>query len=840
MRKYLKNQLIVLLFFVSAVIVVIVSLYTGWIMESTVNFLVYNIDERLQGHSRAVAALVTAEELAALHTPEDMKKPLYGEVKKRLIDFVDNSNIIYAYYMRETSEGSIQFIVDNDLTDKTADLATPVLGMENAVEQALEGTGSVTRLGEYSSGYDGLISAFAPVFDQDRRIVAIAGVDISDKPIVDIRNQVNILTALLLSSMIIVLTSGSLCFMLYQRKAKQSEIANISKSAFLSRMSHEMRTPLNAVIGLSELLLDTDTLTKETSETVEKIHNSGRMLLGTINDILYISKVESGKFDLIPREYDVPSFINDTITFNVLRIGEKPIRFILNIDPNLPSKLFGDELRVKQIFNNLLSNAFKYTEKGTVEWSISGKQEGDKVWLTGAVKDSGIGIRPEAKDKIFLDYVQVDVKRNYKIEGTGLGLSITKMLVEAMNGTISVESEYGKGSAFTVRFCQQFVNGIPIGNEVVENLKYFHYVETKRNRVAKSLQVQLPYARVLVVDDVLVNLDVAKGMLKPYGMTIDCVTGGQEAVDLIREETVRYNAIFMDHMMPGMDGIEATRIIRNEIRTEYAETVPIIALTANAVIGNEELFLKNGFQAFLSKPIDISRLNKVINRWIRDEKQEQEPLRPETGYTKEPEPLQKQEVSTFLGNVSIEGIDIAKAMVCFNGDEEAFIETLKSYRTHTPPLLESLRSYDAHTLSDYAITIHGIKGSCYGISADQAGKQAEALEYAAKAGDMDFVLTHNPSFIDFMETFITNIRGFLEIYGSEDRKPKKTAPDPALLAELLDACRAYDMVGIDTIMEALERFRYETQDELVTWLRGQIDTSGFEQIAERLSDGIIS
>jgi signal transduction histidine kinase len=230
-------------------------------------------------------------------------------------------------------------------------------------------------------------------------------------------------------------------------KLKQAaETASEAKSNFLANMSHEMRTPLNAIIGLSELELGSDELSEETNNNIEKIYGSGMTLLGIINDILDISKIEAGKLDLIPVEYDVPSLVNDTVTLNAVRIGSKPIEFRLHIDENLPIKLLGDELRVKQVFNNLLSNAFKYTEKGIVDWRLSGKAEGKDVWLTSIVTDTGIGIRQEDVPKLFTDYNQVDTKSNRRIEGTGLGLSITKKMIELMDGDIDVKSEYGKGS----------------------------------------------------------------------------------------------------------------------------------------------------------------------------------------------------------------------------------------------------------------------------------------------------------------------------------------------------------------------------------------------------------
>jgi signal transduction histidine kinase/AmiR/NasT family two-component response regulator len=409
--------------------------------------------------------------------------------------------------------------------------------------------------------------------------------------------------------------------------AAKLETANNAKSDFLAGMSHEMRTPLNAVIGLSGLTLEIEGLDEEAKINLEKIFNAGSILLNLVNDILDISKIEAGKFELVLNEYDIPSLVNDTITQNILRIGEKPIEFNLNICADMPTHLYGDDLRLKQILSNLLSNAFKYTQEGTVELGIRSEraEDDDSVLVTAWVKDTGAGIRLEDMNKLFFDYSQVDVKANRKIEGSGLGLAITKKMLELMDGTITVESEYGKGSIFTVNFKQKFVTDTPIGDAVVKNLKSFRYSDSKRKQYARFVRTKLPYAKVLVVDDNITNLDVAKGLMKPYEMQIDCVTSGQQAVDAIQTEKVTYNAIFMDHMMPGMDGVEATRRIR-AIGTDYAKHIPIIALTANAIAGNEEMFLSKGFQAFLSKPINLMHLDSIIKQWVRDKSKEKENL----------------------------------------------------------------------------------------------------------------------------------------------------------------------------------------------------------------------
>jgi signal transduction histidine kinase len=408
----------------------------------------------------------------------------------------------------------------------------------------------------------------------------------------------------------------------------EAQAANNTKSRFLSNMSHEMRTPMNVMMGLTDLMLEDENLQPATKENLEKINVAGKTLLSIMNDILAISKIETGKLDLMPVQYDVPSLLNDIITFNIIRIEDRPVIFKLVIKEDLFSNLFGDDLRVKQILNNLLSNAFKYTEKGTVTLSVAinsadnwhngdGRSPKESLWLSFTVSDTGIGIRKEDMSKIFANYNQIDFGAKRGTEGTGLGLSITKKFVELMDGEISVESEYGKGSTFRVRIRQGFVDNTPIGKETMENLCHLRYSDKKTGTLQKLVRPDLSYARVLVVDDFTTNLDLASGMLRKYKMQVDCLKTGQEAVDRIAAGEPIYDAVFMDHMMPEMDGVEATKLIR-ALGTKYAKNLQIIALTANAIPGNEQMFLDNGFNAFLPKPFSAVTLDSVIQRMIRD------------------------------------------------------------------------------------------------------------------------------------------------------------------------------------------------------------------------------
>lgn len=391
----------------------------------------------------------------------------------------------------------------------------------------------------------------------------------------------------------------------------QAEEANLAKSNFLANMSHEIRTPMNSIIGMCSIILQDNDTPKPIRNKVEQIRLAGTALLGIINDILDLSKIESGKYELINDTYDMPSLIYDVSTMFNVRVADTKVRFEVTIDDTLPAKLVGDVKRIRQILINILGNAVKFTKEGKISWKITWNHDIEKPEFVFEVTDTGIGIKPEDMDKIFGAFNQVDTRRNRNVEGTGLGLAISRHLTEMMGGRLQVESVYGEGSTFSIHIKQTVNDFKPIGSQIAQSLHNQEYIST----TAKSQLVirERPDAEILIVDDNKMNLVVAKGIMKPYNMKIDTALSGPEAVAKVKAKD--YDLIFMDHMMPEYDGVDTTKMIR-ELGEKY-KTVPIIALTANALNESRDLLLGAGMQDFLAKPIEKKELDRIINRWLQ-------------------------------------------------------------------------------------------------------------------------------------------------------------------------------------------------------------------------------
>lgn len=501
---------------------------------------------------------------------------------------------------------------------------------------------------------------------------------------------------------------------------EEAESANVAKSSFLANMSHEIRTPMNAIIGMTEIALRDETDRKQ-REYLEQIWSAGKSLLSIINDILDFSKIESGKMEIREADYEIKEVITDIKNILSARIGEKDIRLKIMVNEDIPACLYGDDMRLCQIIINLGNNAIKFTESGSVTILVDYEPKGEDIVLHVSVKDTGIGIRSEDQKKLFSAFQQVDGKRNHKLEGTGLGLSICKAFVQLMGGSISVASEYGKGSEFYFQVPQK----------ISHNLKALE--KTPKGRNAGLFLA--PEARILVVDDNLVNLKVLEGLLEPMKMKLIMVTSGKDAITQL-ETGEKFDLIFMDHMMPEMDGIEATKHIRSLEGTYYKE-IPIIALTANAISGVEELFLENGMQDFIGKPIDMKEMISVLRKWLPKEKLT--------------EAKERTEVNQSQAVDEISGIDIEKALqVSGNMD---IVKKLWHifYSTADKKILSIKELFERVDLKNYMIEVHALKSSARLIGAMELSKMAEYMEQCAKRDNVLEIERYTPVMLEEYE-----------------------------------------------------------------------------------------
>jgi signal transduction histidine kinase/DNA-binding NarL/FixJ family response regulator len=522
-----------------------------------------------------------------------------------------------------------------------------------------------------------------------------------------------------------------------------AERSNRSKGIFIAQMSHEIRTPMSAILGISEMQLRDERLPAEAEERKKKIYDSGNLLLNIINDILDFSKIDAGKMDIVPNKYDTPSLINDTVQLCRIRFESKLIDFNLHVDESLPLELIGDELRIRQILNNLLSNAFKYTDKGEVNLSISVESESvdrrsvdETAILVFKVSDTGQGMTKDQIDRIFDEYSRFDMEINYGKPGTGLGMNITKRLIDMMDGQIVVESEPGKGSLFTVRLPQKKCGPAVCGADIAESLRNFRFSNTTITKRTQIVHEYMPYGKVLIVDDVESNLFVAKGLLIPYGLQIETAKSGFEAIEKIKNGGV-YDIVFMDHMMPGMDGIKATGILRGG-----GYTRPIVALTANAISGQSEMFLSNGFDKFISKPIDSRELDLALKEFIRNRKP------PEIIEAAQRAAMWREREKAIpqpkKGLTELEKLFVKDAENAINALEDIYAK---------------INDPDDADIVSYTTAAHGIKSALKNIGEEKLSEFAYELEKAGKARKLDIVGEKTPAFIKELESLIEKMEG---------------------------------------------------------------------------------
>jgi len=577
-----------------------------------------------------------------------------------------------------------------------------------------------------------------------------------------------------------------------EKQRLEADAANKAKSEFLSHISHEIRTPMNAILGTAEFQLVKGLIPTDFKEAFNTIYSSGNLLLNIINDMLDLSKIEAGKLEIIPVQYDIPSIIYDTVQLNLLRYESLPIEFDLIIDKDTPLDLIGDELRIRQVLNNILSNAFKYTSTGRVELHVSAVIDKDEPVPSGPqarswcmlilqISDTGHGMTEDELDKLFDEYSRFNKHQNRTIVGTGLGMHITKRFLDAMNGEILVESEKGIGSVFTVSIPQVRIGSEVCGTDVVEKLRSSNFRSTMKVHRAQVIHDYMPYGSVLVVDDVESNLYVARGMLQLYGLKIETVSSGFEAVDKIRDGNI-YDIIFMDHMMPEMNGIETTKIIRDMGYTE-----PIVVLTANAVAGASANFMENGFDGYLSKPIDMRELNSLLNRMIRDKQP------PEVIEEMRQKSAEQKEISSKLENKTGIGDELLKFIM---RDIENSISVLDD-------LMPKIENGNEEDLVLYTTTVHGIKSVLRHLNVKELCAAAYKLEQAGDGGRRDEILKDTPALIEAIRSLLGGYRpkadetAYEASPGDMDLLEKK-------LREIKNACKQYKNKSANEILGGLK------------------------------------
>ena len=545
---------------------------------------------------------------------------------------------------------------------------------------------------------------------------------------------------------------------------KKAETSNSAKTDFLSNMSHEIRTPMNAILGFSEGILNEQEFDEAIArKDVAHIYAAGSNLLEIINNILDISKIETGEEKLELKEYSMGSVVLELKSIIESRISNSKIKFVTNVDPNIPSKLLGDKTKIFQVLLNILSNSVKYTEVGKINLTISSTLKNNEVFLKIKISDTGFGIKKEDYEKIFEKFSRLDNATKNEIEGTGLGLVITKRLINLMGGKIWFDSAYGAGTNFYIEITQQIVDKTPLGDIMIERsiADDYNYIDCSGYKV-------------LIVDDNKLNLMVASRVLSPYKFSITTLNNGKDCVNNIKEGN-EYDIIFLDHMMPKMDGIEVLHILH---KLEGYNIPPIVALTANAITGSKEMYLKEGFNEYLPKPINIGDLDKLINKYFAHKSKGS--IKKEEFYENDAtEILDVDEINNkfkeletnsmeeeTIDNTSIlkeNGIDVEGAL-SFVGNMENYNDMIKEFYEEVDDKIKQLEeAKDNNDMPNYAIVVHSLKSDCRFLGITKFADQAYEQELKSKEGDIEFINDHYYDLVISKNKTKEIIKKYLEI-----------------------------------------------------------------------------
>ena len=607
---------------------------------------------------------------------------------------------------------------------------------------------------------------------------------------------------------------------------EEAEFANRAKSRFLANMSHEIRTPINAVLGMDEMILR-ESSEPEIRDYAADIYTAGNTLLSLINDILDSSKIESGKMEIVPVEYELPTLVRDLYNMVSQRAQAKDLKLELEVCADLPRGLFGDDVRVRQVVTNILTNAVKYTPSGTVWFRVGGRRDGEDVLLHIEVEDTGIGIKEEDLPKLFEAFQRIEEGRNRNIEGTGLGMNITLQLLDMMGSKLEVESEYGKGSKFFFDLRQKVTDDTPVGNITDQEHR-------KGERCRREGVFIAPEAKVLVVDDNAMNRKVFRSLLKQTQMQIAEASGGAEALELARAE--RYDLVFMDHMLPNMDGVEAMQRMRD---IEGYDAVPILALTANAVTGAKERYLELGFDGFISKPVVADRLEAAICEMLPTELLK--PFEAASAGTESAGGAMPDDLPT------VDGLDWGYAWLHLP-ERELLESTLREFRDVLELQAEKLDEMyrrvqtsptDADALAAYRIQVHGMKSAAATVGVVPLAGMAKMLEFAARDADTATMERLHGVFLAEWRSYGDKLNG---VFATEEAETEKDNADAGMLYAMLDMLKTaladFDVDAADEVMGKIRSYAYAPEvEELLPRLSAAVtdlDEDAAGAVMERL------